>query len=700
MARFRWAWAWALSILVSAVAAADEPRPPQARQVPHQEVWHGKTVVDPYHWLREKSNPEVISYLEAENAYAEAMTEKLRPLADTIYQEMLAREKQEDLSVPTQWGGFYYYTRTEEGKQYPIQCRRHGSMDAPEEILLDQNELARDQSYLVVGTTSVSNDGNLLAYTTDTTGFRNYQLHVKDLRTGQLLPDTAQRVTTVQWAADNRTLFFTTEEPVAKRTNQFWRHELGSADSQLVYEETDRLFRLQSSRTRDRKYILLLINSSDTNETRYVAADEPCAELKVFLPREKGQRYRVEHREGTFYVCTNKGGKNFRVVTMPADGSFDSWQDFVSHREDVLVQSVEVFRDICVVVEKCNAVNTIRVHDFRDGSWHDLQFPEPVYTAFTGANPEFDEPAFRYSYQSLVTPPSVFHYDAETRRPSLIKQVEVLGGYDPAQYVSERLWATARDGVKVPLSIVYKRGVKRDGNAPLLLYAYGSYGSGLSPTFSSERISLLDRGMIFCIAHVRGGNELGELWRDAGMLMQKKNTFHDFIDCAEYLIKEKWTNSQRLAIEGFSAGGLLMGAVVNERPDLFRAVHAGVPFVDVINTMMDDKLPLTVGEYLVWGNPNQKNAYDYMRSYSPYDNLERKAYPAMLVTGSLNDSQVMYWEPAKYVARLRTLKTDSNQLLLKTNMAAGHGGSSGRFDRMREDAFQYAWLLFQVGIEK
>ncbi len=698
MARFR--LLLGLAVACSTLAArADEPSPPVAPQIPHRHSWHGETVVDPYFWLREKSNPQVVAYLEAENAYTEAMTRQVQPLAETIYQEMLGRIKQADLSVPTLRGGYYYYSRTEEGQQYSIQCRRAGSMDAPEEVLLDQNELAKGQPYFAVGSWNVSDDGHLLAYTTDTSGFRNYVLHVKDLRSGQLLPDTAQRVTTVQWAADNRTLFFTTEEPVTKRTNQFWRHELGGQD-ELVYEETDALYRLQSSRTRDRKFILLHINCSDTNETRYIGAGEPRGALKVFLPREKGQRYRIEHRDGTFYVCTNKGGKNFRVVTMPEDGSFDSWQDFVAHREDVLVQSVEVFRDFAVVVEKSKGVNTLRVHDFRDGTWHDLEFPEPVYTAFTGFNPEYDQQAFRYSYQSLITPPSVFHYDAQTRRPSLVKQEEVLGGYDPSQYVSERLWATARDGAKVPLSIVYKRGVPRDGSAPLLMYAYGSYGSGLSPTFSSERLSLLDRGMIFCIAHVRGGNELGEPWRDAGMLMNKKNTFHDFIDCAEYLVKEKWTNPQRLAIEGYSAGGLLMGVVVNERPDLFRAVHAGVPFVDVMNTMMDDTLPLTVGEYLVWGNPREKSAYDYMKSYSPYDNLSRQRYPAMLVTASLNDSQVMYWEPAKYVARLRTLKTDGNPLLLKTNMAAGHSGSSGRFDRLREEAFQYAWLLYQVGIEK
>lgn len=700
MALFRVTLGVLLLTAAGLVARGQEPTPPQARQIPHQENWHGETVTDPYFWLREKSNPEVIAYLNAENAYTEAMTRRLQPLADTIYQEMLGRIKQSDLSVPTRRGDYYYYSRTEEGSQYSIQCRRSGSMDAVEEIVLDQNELARGEAYFSVGTTTVSDDGNLLAYTTDTTGFRNYILHVKDLRTGKLLSDTAERVTTVQWAADNKTLFFTTEEPVAKRTNQFWRHELGAAESELVYEESNALFRLQSSRTRDRKFVLLHINSSDTNETRYLASSEPRGELKVFLPREKGQRYRVEHRDGVFYVCTNKGSKNFRVVTMPCDGSFDSWTDFVAHREDVLVQSVDVYRDFAVVVEKCNGVNAIRVHDFRDGTWHDLNFPEPVYTAFPGFSPDFDEPTFRYSYQSLVTPPSVFDYDAQTRRPSLLKQEEVLGGYDPSQYVSERLWATARDGVKVPLSIVYKRGVKRDGKAPLLLYAYGSYGSGLSPTFSSERLSLLDRGMIFCIAHVRGGNELGEAWRDAGMLMQKKNTFHDFIDSAEYLIKEKWTNPQRLAIEGFSAGGLLVGAVVNERPDLFRAAHAGVPFVDVINTMMDETLPLTVGEYLVWGNPREKSAYEYMKSYSPYENLSRKAYPAMLVTAGLNDSQVMYWEPAKYVARMRTLKTDSNPLVLKVNMAAGHSGSSGRFDRLREDAFQYAWLLSQVGIEE
>jgi len=675
--------------------------PPVAKRVEHTEVRHGATITDQYFWLREKSNPEVIGYLEAENAYTAELTKKLKPFEDKVYQEMLGRIKQTDLSVPTRRGSYYYYARTEAGKQYPIQCRRKGSMDAAEEVLLDANELAKGQKFMSLGAFTLSEDHSMLAYTMDTTGFRQYKLRVKDLKTGATLPDTAERVTSVQWAADSKTLLFTTEDPVTKRSNQLWRLALGGKVEGPVYEEKDELYRMGVTKTRDNRYIVLMIGSTDTTEARYIAADQPDAAWKLVLAREKKHRYDIDHREGVFYIRTNKNAKNFQIVTAPAsDPSPKNWKVFVAHDPKVLVQGVDLFKTFGVLVEKSEALSRIKIIDFKSGKWTPMQFPEPVYAASPAPNPEYDTSLFRYSYQSMITPQSVFDYDVTTGAATLLKRQEVLGGYDPSQYLSERLWATARDGTKVPLSVVYKKGLKRDGKAPLLLYAYGSYGIGMSPTFASDRLSLLDRGMTYAIAHIRGGNEMGESWHEDGMLMKKKNTFTDFIDCAEFLIKERWTSKDRLVIRGGSAGGLLVGAVVNMKPDIFRAAHLAVPFVDVMNTMMDATLPLTVGEYLEWGNPNEKAAYDYMKTYSPYDNLEKRAYPALLVTTSLNDSQVMYWEPAKYVARLRTLKTDSNPLLLKTNMGAGHGGASGRYDRLRETAFEYAWLMNQAGISE
>ena len=673
--------------------------PPVAKRNDHREVRHGATVVDPYYWLREKSNPEVINYLEAENSYTESLTKDLKPFEEALYKEMLGRIKQTDLSVPVRQGHYFYYSRTEEGKQYPIQCRRKGSMEAPEEVLLDVNELAKGHTFMSLGAFIVSDDANLLAYTTDSTGFRQYTLHVKDLRTGQILPDTAERVTSVQWASDNHTLFMVTEDPVTKRSNKLFRHTLGAAELEPVYEEKDELFHIGVGRTRNKQYLVLHIGSTDTTEMRYLRSDQPQSPFHVFLAREKKHKYYIDHREGLFYVRSNKNAKNYQIMTTPdSDPDPKNWKVFVAHQPDVLSQGVDLFKDYAVVFEKHAALNRIRIHDFRTGEWHSMSFPEPVYSAFPNGNPEYDTQVFRYSYQSLITPSSVFDYDMHTRKATLLKQTEVLGGYDPTQYVSERQWATARDGVKVPLSIVYKKGFQRDGKAPLFLYGYGSYGAGMSATFSSSRVSLLDRGMVYVIAHIRGGDEMGEAWHDDGMLMKKKNTFNDFVDAAEYLIKENWTSKDRLVIQGGSAGGLLMGAVVNMRPDLFHAVHLAVPFVDLMNTMMDASLPLTIGEYLEWGNPNEKEAYEYMRTYSPYDNLEKRAYPAMLITTSLNDSQVMYWEPAKYVARLRMLKTDKNPLLLKINMGAGHGGASGRYDRLKQQAFEYAWLMSQVGI--
>lgn len=691
-----------LLLLTGVIAASAQSTPPAAPTADHREERHGATVVDNYYWLREKSNPKVVEYLAAENAYTKAMTADLAPFQDSLYKEMLARVKQTDLSVPVRRGDYLYYSRTEEGKQYPIQCRRKGSMEAPEETLLDLNELAKSHKFVGLGTFVVSDDHNLLAYTVDFTGFRQYGLQVKNLRTGETLPDTTERVDSVVWAADNKTLFLTTEDAVTKRSDKVWRHVLGSTAFDPLFDEKDELYDVAVEKTRDLKYIFLWSAAKDTTEFQWLRADHPQDHFAMFLPREKKHRYYVDHRENLFYIRTNKDGRNFAMMTAPeSDPAPKNWKVFIPQRDDVLLERLDLFQDFAVAVERSRAIDELRVYDFHRAKWTAVPFPEPVYAASPGGTPEFASKTYRYNYQSFITPPSVFDYDVRSGQSTLLKRQEVLGGYDPSQYVSERLWATARDGVKVPISIVYKKGFARDGHAPLFLYGYGSYGFGTPATFASNRLSLLDRGMAYAIAHIRGGNEMGEQWREDGMLMKKKNTFWDFIDCAEYLVAEKWTSKERLVIEGGSAGGLLMGAVVNMRPDLFHAVHAAVPFVDVMNTMMDASLPLTVGEYLEWGNPNEKEAYDYMKTYSPYDNLEKRAYPAILVTTSFNDSQVMYWEPAKYVARLRTLKTNDTPLLLKIKMEpAGHGGASGRYDRMKDQAFEYAWMLTQVGITK
>jgi len=677
-------------------------QPPAAPIIEHRETRHGAVVVDNYFWLREKSNPEVIKYLEKENAYTEVMTKSSKPFEDALYNEMLSHIKQTDLTVPVRRGDYFYYSRTEEGKQYPTYCRKRGSLDAKEEVLLDLNELGQGRKFIGLEAFVVSDDQNLLAYTLDYVGYRQFTLHVKDLRTGAILPDTAERVDSVAWAADNQTLFFTTEDEVTKRADRAWRHTLGQKESEPLYEEKDETFRIGVDKTRDKKYLLLAGESTDTTEFRYLKADQPKSNFTLFLQREKQHRYYLDHRENLFYIRSDKGAKNFQVFTAPEqDPVQKNWKMFIQHDKDVLVQDLDLFRDFAVSIEKSQALNRMRVFDFNSGKWRSIPFPEPVYSAFPSETPDYTSSTYRYRYQSLVTPPSVFDYDTRSGTSTLLKQHEVPGGYIPSQYVSERQWVTARDGVKVPLSIVYKKGLARDGRAPLLLYAYGSYGFGMPATFSNSRLVLLDRGVVYVIAHIRGGDDMGEQWHDDGRLMNKMNTFNDFIDSAEYLIREKWTFKDRLLIEGGSAGGLLMGAVVNLRPDLFKAVHLDVPFVDVMNDMMDPTLPLTTTDYPEWGNPNEPAAYKYILTYSPYDNLHAAAYPAMLLTESLNDSQVAYWEAAKFVAKARTLKTDKNLILLKMKMdPAGHGGASGRYDQLRDQAFEYAWLLSQVGISK
>jgi oligopeptidase B len=660
---------------------------------------HGYTLTDEYFWLRDRSNPEVLAYLEAENAYTAQVMQPTRDLQEALYNEMLGRIKQTDLSVPSRIGGHFYYSRTEEGKQYPYMCRRKGSMEAPEELLLDLNALAEGRSYLAVGAYVVSDDGHRLAYSLDTTGYRQYTLHVKDLRTGRTLGEQIERVGAVVWASDNRTLFYTTEDAVSKRSDTVWRHVAGADASEAVFEEPDVLFDVSAGRSLDRRIIFIGSFARTTSEQRYLRADQPSGTFRVIVPREIGHEYDVEHYDGRFYIRTNKGAKNFRIVTAPVDDpSEPRWEPFVDHDPAVKIDGITFFARHGVVSEREGGLTFLRVLDMKTRQSHRITTEEPDYALSLASNPEFDSDTVRFTYQSMVTPASVYDYRMDTRERLLLKQQEVLGGYDPQRYESKRIWSVSRDGTRVPVSLVYRKGLALDGRAPLLLYAYGSYGVSMAPAFSSSRLSLLDRGFVYALAYIRGGGELGEEWREQGRMMRKMNTFTDFIDCAEHVVQNRYTSCDRLIIQGGSAGGLLVGAVANMRPDLFKAVVAQVPFVDVVNTMLDASLPLTTSEYIEWGNPNEKAAFDYMMTYSPYDNVRPQAYPAMLVHVSLNDSQVPYWEGAKLVAKLRAMKTDGNLLLLKANLGAGHGGPSGRYDALRELAFTTAFMLQQVGL--
>ena len=674
-------------------------QPPVTEKKPKVTEINGDRMVDNYFWLREKSNPAVIAHLEAENAYTSAVMKPTEALQDKLYNEILSHIKQTDASVPYRWGDYFYYTRTVEGQQYPIFCRKQGSTSAAEQILLDLNEMARGEKFMSVGSFAPSDDGNILAYSTDNTGYRQYTLHFKNLKTGELLPDKMDRVDDIAWVTDNKTIFYVTEDEVSKRNDKLWRHVLGTDKYELVYEEKDELFDIGIERTRDKAVILLGAFSKTSTEFRYIAANDPDATWKVIIPRQPDHEYDVDHRGDLFYIRTNKGAKNFRVVTAPvADPSEKNWKELIAHRPAVKIEGLDLFADQAVASEWENGLQQIEIVSFKDNSRHRIAFPEPVYAAGLSTNHEFKTNLLRYNYQSLTTPSSVFDYDVNTRKPTLLKQQDVPGGFDKNNYKTERVFAVASDGTRIPMSVVYRKNVKLDGSAPLLLYGYGSYGISIPPTFSASRLALLDRGVIYVIGHIRGGGELGEPWRDAGRMMNKMNTFTDFIACAEHLIKNKYTAKDRIVIQGGSAGGMLMGAVTNMRPDLFKAVIAQVPFVDVLNTMLDASLPLTTSEYIEWGNPNEKASYDYMRKYSPYDNIHKANYPAMLVKVSLNDSQVPYWEGSKFVAKLRDFKTDNNPLILKVNMGAGHGGASGRYDAIHETAFDYAFMLWQVGI--
>lgn len=674
--------------------------PPIADRRPASESRHGEVLTDEYGWLRNRADPAVRKLIETENAYAEAVLAPTRELQDELYREMLGRIKETDLSVPVRRGAYWYYSRTEEGKQYQIYCRRAGSMSSgDEEILLDLNSLAEGKSYLALGDFAVSDDSTLLAYSLDETGYRQYTLFVMEIRGRLDLGMRRERVTSVAWAADGRTLLYVTEDADTKRSNQLWRHQLGSGTDNLVEEELNEAFSLSVKRTRSREWLVLQRGSHTTSDSAVLPSNEPMGTWRQLLPRRPDVEYDVDHHGEHFYLRTNDVGRNFRLVrALVADVRLETLEDVVAHRSTVMLEGHDCFADHLVVSEREAGITQLAIHSLRDGTTHRITFPEPAFEAHLHANPEWAVSVLRVGYQSLVTPASVYDYHVESRERMLLKQQEVVGGYDPMRFVSERLEVTASDGTLVPVSLVRRADVPTDGSAPCLLHGYGAYGYPYPVSFSSGRLSLLERGVVVAIAHVRGGGELGKSWHDAGRMAKKMHSFTDFLAAADHLVASGRSASDRLAIEGGSAGGLLMGAVVNLAPMRFAAVLSQVPFVDVLNTMSDASLPLTVGEYEEWGNPNIAEQYAWMRAYCPYTNLAVGPYPPMLVRTSLNDSQVMYWEPAKYVARVRARRTDDAPLLFLTNLGAGHGGASGRYDRLHEIATDYAFLLVALRV--
>ena len=695
------------------------PQPPVAKLVPAATTVLGDTRTDNYAWLRNRNDPDTIAYLEAENAYTDEVMKPTEELRAKLYQEMLGRIKQTDLTVPVRRDEYFYYTRTEEGKQYSIYCRKHGSLDAPEELLLDGNVLAEGHEYFRLGEFAASPGHTLLAYSVDFEGDETYTILVKNLATGELLTDRIPNTYySLEWANDNRTFFYCILDD-AKRPFKVFRHTLGVNADPLIYHEEDERFTVEIAKTSSRAYLLINIRSSLTTEVRYTSADQPEDAFRPVLPRVHETEYDLTHHGGSFFIRTNDSAKTFRVVEAPvADPSRANWKEFLPLRPGITVEDLRAFEDYLVIEERNRGLTTIRIHDFASGEAHYVAFDEPVYAAAVGGNAEYRTRTVRFGYTSLVTPESVFDYEMSTRARELKKQEEVLGGYDPSRYASERIYARASDGVEIPVSLVYRKDFERNGRAPALLNGYGAYGLSMDPTFQQERLSLLDRGFVYAIAHIRGGGDLGKLWHESGRLLLKKNTFTDFIACAQHLIAEKYTSSDRLAITGGSAGGLLMGAVLNMRPDLFAAVVTRVPFVDALNTELDASLPLTIGEWEEWGNPAHQPFYDYIKSYAPYENVTAQAYPHILVTAGLNDPRVSYWEPAKWVAKLRAvssprtterrggvdqsdegaaapcaLQTDGNILLLKTEMGVGHFGPSGRYEHLKETAFNYAFIL-------
>ena len=682
---------------------------PIASKRPHEITQHGHTRMDHYYWMRDKNDPETMKHLRAESDYLEELMQHTKPLQEKLFHEMKARIKEDDSTVPEKRGGYFYYERHEEGKQYPIFCRRHGSLGAAEEVLLDQNELAEGKTFCSVGAFSISTDGNKLAYSVDFGGREIYTLHIKDLKSGELYPEAIENTSGsayehggVEWANDNETVFYTTLDE-AQRPHKLFSHKVGTDATQdkLIVHEDDETYFLFMFKTRDDAYIMTYHYSTTTREMRFLPADHPAESLRVIQPRIQGLEYFAAHHYGKFFIVHNDNAKNFKLsVTTVDQPEKDNWREVIPHRADVLVDGVDTFEDFIVVTERKGGLKQLRISG-SDGleNAHYVHFPEPAYNVYLEANPEFKTDHLRFKYSSLITPNSVIDYRIATGEWELKKEDEIPSGYDKTQYVSERIHATASDGTQVPISIVYKKGLQKDGSNPALLYGYGSYGATIDATFSSNRFSLLDRGFVFAIGHIRGGSDMGRGWYEDGKMKNKRNTFTDFIACAEHLIKDGFTSPQKLAIMGGSAGGLLVGACVTMRPDLFKAVICKVPFVDVVTTMNDPSIPLTTLEYDQWGNPEDKEYYEYMLSYSPYDNIRAAEYPHMLITTGLNDPRVAYWEPAKFAAKLREMKTDDNLIMLYTNYDSGHAGASGRYDFLKEVAQDYAFLIDKLAVK-
>lgn len=678
--------------------------PPIAKKIPKELTIHNHTRIDNYYWLNDRKNPEVIKYLNDENDYTDKMLSHTKNLQKTLFNEIKGRMKQTDISVPFKDNDYYYYSRFEEGKEYPIYCRKNSSLEAKEEVLINVNDLAKGHDYYNLGDYSISSNNKIIAYSEDIVSRREYTIKIREIYTDKVYSETIPKTSgEIVWANDNKSFFYGKKDLETLRDFQVYKHIIGTDPSkdELVYEEKDETFTVDISKTKSEKYILIGSHSTLSSEIRFLDADKPNGEFKVIQTRTKDVEYGIDHYQDKFYIVTNYKAKNFRLMTTPTSiTNIENWTEVIPNRDDVLLEDIEIFNDYLVVEERKEGLTQIRVIDQRTKAEHYLDFGEPVYSAMTGINLDFNTNVLRYSYTSLTTPSSMFDYNMDTKTKTLLKQEEVVGGYNVADYQSERAYATAEDGTKIPISIVYKKGMKKDGKNPTLLYAYGSYGMSMDAYFSVARLSLLDRGFVFAIAHIRGGQEMGRHWYEDGKLLKKKNTFTDFIDCSKYLIAEKYTTNEKLFAMGGSAGGLLMGAILNMRPDLYKGVIAAVPFVDVITTMLDASIPLTTGEYDEWGNPNDKTYYDYMLSYSPYDQVKAQNYPNILVTTGLHDSQVQYWEPAKWVAKLREMKTDKNILLLHTQMKAGHGGKSGRFERIKDTALQYAFILDLAGIKE
>lgn len=679
-----------------------ELRPPTAKKIPRKLEIHGQTLQDPYFWLRDKENPEVLDYLNAENTYTDAVMKHTEGFQEKLYQEILARIKETDLSVPVKVDDYFYYTRTEKGKQYAIACRKKFTLEASEEILLDMNELARDKSYFSLGGFAVSPNHRLLAYSTDTDGSELFTIFIKDLETGQQFSETISHCATgIEWAKDNQTFFYTVQDET-KRPFKVFRHHLGEdpLKDELIFHEKDQAFVASLSTSKSKKYIFLNTSSSTTTEVYLIQTENPKAIPHRVCLREHKHEYALAHHGNQFFIMTNeKEAVNFKLMAAPETRpDRELWKELLPHRPEIKIEGIEAFEKYLVLYEREKGLMKIRITEVETDQTHYLDFPEPVYTAWGGNNPNYDSEILRFGYTSLVTPSTVYDYHIKTRVKELKKQAEVLGGYDPSLYISERIYAPSHDGVRVPVSLVYRRDLDRSKPHPLFLYGYGSYGISIDPEFSSVRLSLLDRGFIYAIAHVRGGGDLGKPWHKQGKLLKKKNTFLDFTACTQFLIREKYTSSKQVVIYGGSAGGLLIGNVINEYPELFLAAIAKVPFVDIISTMLDQSLPLTVGEFEEWGNPEEKEYFEYMLSYSPYDNVKAQTYPHLLITTGLNDPRVQYWEPAKWTAKLRHLKKDNEKLLFKINMGTGHGGASGRYDHLREIALDYAFILDQFGI--